>query len=95
MGVLKVQFSSMSQAVDTFNQCLKQLNAHSADLDAHVQQLLQTWSGEAQAAYHSQQKRLRSAIDQSIEQLGKLSTKLDTTKQTYQATEQTIRKAWS
>jgi WXG100 family type VII secretion target len=95
MGVLKVNFATMGEGVEALQRHWSQLQAHFADLDANVQQLMQVWSGEAQAAYLAHQRRFRSAADQVHGQLKQMHGNLQTTHQTFQATEQTIRKGWS
>jgi WXG100 family type VII secretion target len=95
MGVLKVNFSTMSDGVTALNKHWSQLQAHFADLDANVQQLMAVWDGEGQAAYLAHQAKFRKASDQVHGHLKQMHGNLDTTHQDFRATEKTVRTGWS
>lgn len=95
MGVLKVNFATMGDGVTALNKHWTQLQAHFADLDANVQQLMHVWDGEAQASYRAHQAKFRGASDQVHGALKQLHGNLDTTHQGFRTTEKTVRTGWS
>jgi WXG100 family type VII secretion target len=95
MGVLKVDFASMGDGVAALNRHWSQLQAQFADLDANVQQLMQVWDGEGQAAYLAHQARFRKGADQVHTSLKQLHGSLDTRHQDFRATEKGVRTGWS
>jgi WXG100 family type VII secretion target len=95
MGVLKVNFATMGDGVAALNKHWTQLQSQFADLDSNVQQLMQVWSGEAQAAYLSHQAKFRKGADQVHASLKQMHTGLDSWQQGFQSTEKAVRSGWS
>jgi WXG100 family type VII secretion target len=95
MGVLKVNFATMSDGVAALNKHWNQLQTQFADLDSNVQQLMQVWDGEAQAAYLAHQTKFRRGADQVHVSLKQLHGGLDSWHQDFQSTEKSVRSGWS
>jgi len=95
MGVLKVNFATMSDGVAALNRQWNQLQTQFADLDSNVQQLTQVWDGQAQAAYLAHQTKFRRGADQVHASLKQLHGGLDSWHQDFQSAEKSIRGGWS
>jgi WXG100 family type VII secretion target len=95
MGVLKVNFTTMGDGVTALNKHWSQLQSQFADLDSNVQQLMQAWDGDAQAAYLAHQTKFKKAADQVHASLKMLHGNLNDTHTDFQSTEKSIRGGWS
>lgn len=94
MSVLKVNFASMDDGVTALNTHWNQLQAHFADLDAKVQQLLPLWEGGAQAAYLAHHAKWRQSATQVHTALKQIHGNLSSTSQGFQLAETRIKNHW-
>ena len=86
-GLLLVNFGSLQQASANIQRALTRLQNDLADLEGHGRELIRTWDGEAQAAYHARQVTWQNAARELSEILRNIKRAVDESAVDYQDTE--------
>lgn len=94
MSDLKVNFSTLSAAAADINSGANQLEATLGDMDAQLQSLRASWTGESAAAYQGAKAKWTTAITDMKTLLTQIGSAVDTSGQQYQATERGNTARW-
>lgn len=94
-GTISLSFSALQAAESQLSGNLSTLRARLEQLGAELQPLVQSWSGEAQAAYLIQKKQWEQAADDLALMLGAIITGLGNTNADYTGAQRSIVAAFS
>jgi ESAT-6 family protein len=87
---LKVHFGQMQTTIDDLGRGVASLTDKLADLDRQAAPLVQTWQGDAQAAYHERQQQWTNAANELKDILNSIRKALSDSMADYSATESSI-----
>lgn len=73
---IKYNFPALLQAADDCKSAVGNLNSELTTLEGNIKNLVATWEGDAQAAYHTRQTEWKSAADDLSLLLGKIEKAL-------------------
>jgi WXG100 family type VII secretion target len=92
---MKVNFAALAQAHGDLGRGISDLDTKLADLHRQAQPLVQTWTGDAQAAYNERHTTWTKAATELKEILASIQRALHQSLEEYQTTESTITKSFS
>ena len=94
MSDLKVDFAALSIAAADIRAGAGKLEATLADMDAALQPLRASWTGEAAASYEASKARWTAALTDMKALLAEIGRAVDASGQDYQSTERTNASRW-
>jgi WXG100 family type VII secretion target len=86
--ILRVEFGALQHASDSISTALKSLHSQLDQIERDAAPLVQTWEGDARAAYHERQARWRKSADQLAVMLRDIKRAVDDSAADYLRTEQ-------
>jgi WXG100 family type VII secretion target len=94
-GTISLNFGALQAAESQLSGNLSTLRARLEQLEAELQPLVQSWTGEAQAAYLIQKRQWEQAADDLALMLGGIVTGLGNTNSDYTGAQRSIVAAFS
>lgn len=94
-GYIHVDYDHMQNAADDMVHQTKAIAQTILDLNAELQPLMQTWSGEDKLAYGDKQQEWNAAVDGMKELLNRNAHLLTDVSDNYRYTEKSLTQMWS
>ena len=94
MSLIQVSYGAMDDGVSEITGTLGRLQAMFDDLQSQVNQLLPTWDGTAQEAYHAVQQSWNTLNTELNDALRQMGAGVETANTNFQAAERANTQGW-